>query len=74
VIQILEDMLRACMLDYGEQWMSYLPSSPIPAAIKCLLGWHRMKLSMVGNAKCRYTGDRPKMDMLVSQEKFVFKS
>jgi hypothetical protein len=25
VIQILEDMLRACVLDFGDQWMSYLP-------------------------------------------------
>jgi hypothetical protein len=25
IIQILEDMLRACVLNFGNQWMGYLP-------------------------------------------------
>jgi hypothetical protein len=25
VIQILEDMLRACVLDFGKKWIDYLP-------------------------------------------------
>jgi hypothetical protein len=29
VIHILEDMLRACVLDFGDQWMGCLPYSEL---------------------------------------------
>jgi transposase InsO family protein len=47
VIQILEDMLRACVLEFPQKWDDCLQrSSHIIIAIKKVLRWHPSKLYM----------------------------
>ncbi|RVW60165.1 Transposon Ty3-I Gag-Pol polyprotein [Vitis vinifera] len=45
VIQILEDMLRACVLDFGGNWADYLlwQSLLITTVTNLVLAWHLMK-------------------------------
>ena len=49
--QTLEDMLRACVIDYKGNWDDHLPlfSSIIIIATIPVLGWHLLKNYMVGD-------------------------
>ncbi|RVW95658.1 Transposon Ty3-I Gag-Pol polyprotein [Vitis vinifera] len=51
VIQVLEDLLRACILDLQGNWDDHLPLVELPITIvfKLALGWHLLRHCMVGN-------------------------
>ena len=61
VNQILEDMLRACVISFGMKWEECLPSpsSPTTTAIKPVWAWHLLKLNMVADAEHLSTGLEP---------------
>ena len=64
-IQSLEDLLRACVLEGGGNWDSYLPlieftynNSFHTQTREKVLGWHLLKHYMVEDRKCcTRTGD-----------------
>ena len=51
VNQILEDMLRACALDYGSSWDENLPYAEFSykTVTRLVLKWHHLKLCMGRN-------------------------
>ncbi|KAI3811045.1 hypothetical protein L1987_20761 [Smallanthus sonchifolius] len=57
-IQTLEDMLRACVIDFGGSWDSHLPliDFPTTTANTQVLTWHRLKLFMDENVVHRFVG------------------
>ena len=50
-IQILEDMLKACMLDFGGNWEKYIPlvMSACNNSYQLTFGMQPLNLSMVGS-------------------------
>ena len=69
VNQILEDMLRACALDYGSSWDDYLPyaefsyNNSYQASLKMDLSKHRTK----GGAGHRWFGTKLETDSCLDQ-------
>ena len=55
-IQILEDMLRACVLDLKGSWEWY--SSPTIIVIRRVFRWRPMRISTEGHVDHRYVGQR----------------
>ena len=51
VIHILEDMLRACVFDFGGSWGDQMPLVEFAYNynFQKVLGWHHMRPFMVGN-------------------------
>ena len=58
VIQVLEDMLRACMLDFKETGVTICRwyNLRITIAIRQVLGWHLMRHCMEGHVDHRHVG------------------
>ena len=58
LIQVLEDMLRSCVMELLGSWDRYIPlmELPITIFIKQVLEWHRTKLYMDGDVELRYLG------------------
>ena len=58
VIQVLENMLWGCMLDFLESWDRYIPliEFPITTVISQVLAWPHIKLYMAGNVEHFYAG------------------
>jgi hypothetical protein len=60
-IQILEGILRACVLYFDDKWMDCLPYAELAYNnYTRQLGWNRMKLYIGRNAKYRYIRDGPR--------------
>ena len=59
-IQVLEDMLQACVLDHKGSWEENLPLMEFPTTtvIGRVYRWRPMRLSMGGHADHRYVGQR----------------
>jgi transposase InsO family protein len=57
-IQTVEDMLRACLLDFSGSWARYLPlvEFSYTTVFKLVLGWHRTKHCMGGSVVPRFIG------------------
>ena len=56
--QILEDMLRACVFDFGGSWDEHLALAEF--AIRAVFEWHCLKRCMEGSANHRYVDMKPK--------------
>jgi hypothetical protein len=54
VNQILEDMLRACVLEFPQKWDDYLPLAEF--SYKKASKWHPLKLYMDNSVVLRHTG------------------
>ena len=50
LIQVLEDMLRGCVMEFTGSWDRYIPliEFPITTVINQALTWFHMRLCMVG--------------------------
>ena len=59
-IQVLEDMLRACVLDHKGSWDEHLPlvNSPTTTVTRRVYRWHRMRHCMGGHVDHHYVGPR----------------
>ena len=59
-IQVLKDMLRACVLDHKGSWEEHLPlvEFATTTVIKRVYKWHHMRHCMGGHADHRYVGPR----------------
>ena len=59
-IQVLEDMLRACVLDYKGRWEEHLTFVEFAYnnSIRRVYRWHHMRHCMGGHADHRYVGPR----------------
>ena len=59
-IQVLEDMLRACVLDHKGSWEEHLPlvEFATTTVIRQVYRWHHMTHCMGGHADHRYVGPR----------------
>jgi len=59
-IQILEDMLKACMLDVGDNWEKYIPLVMFACnnSYQLTFGMQPLKLSMVGSVSPPIIGKR----------------
>ena len=59
-IQVLEDMLRACVLDHKGSWEEHLPLVDIASTtdIRRVYRWHHMRHCMGGHVGHRYVGPR----------------
>ena len=55
-LQILEDMLRACVLDFGGSWSHFLPMIEFIIAINLAFRWHLLKLYMEDVVDLRLAG------------------
>ncbi|EOY16995.1 Uncharacterized protein TCM_036100 [Theobroma cacao] len=57
-IQTLEDMLRACVIDFIGSWDRHLPLVEFAYnnSFQSILGWHHTRLCMEGNAELRSVG------------------
>ncbi|KAL5540682.1 hypothetical protein UlMin_043334 [Ulmus minor] len=68
-IQTLEDMLRACVLDFQGSWSKYLPLVEFAYnnIIKRLLVWHLMRHYMDANASPQFIGMRLEKGNLYSR-------
>ena len=60
VIQVLEDMLRGCVLDFSGSWDRYIPlmEFPITTVINPVLVWPHMKLCMEEDVELLCVGQR----------------
>ena len=60
IIQVLKDMLRACVLDHKGSWEEHLPlvEFATTTVIKRVYRWHHMRHCMGGHADHRYVGPR----------------
>ena len=58
VIQIMEDMLRSCVIDYEGSWDRYIPLVNLCTTIVSnrVLEWHLMRLYMGENVEHRCVG------------------
>ena len=54
-IQVLEDMLRACVLDHKGSWEEHLPTTTVT---RRAYRWHRMRHCMGGHIDHYYVGPR----------------
>ena len=59
-IQVLEHMLRACVLDFKGSWEEHFPlvNSPITTVIRQAYRWHLMRPYMGGHVDLRFVGRR----------------
>ena len=59
-IQVLEDMLQACVLDHKSSWEEPFPLVELPTTtiIRQVYRWHHMRHCMGGHAGHRYVGPR----------------
>ena len=59
-IQVLEDMLRACVLDHKGSWEEHFPLVEFAYnnIIRRVYKWHHMRHCMGGHADHRYVGPR----------------
>jgi hypothetical protein len=57
-IQTLEDMLRACVLDFNGSWARYLPLIEFAYnnSYQASIGWPHMKHCMDGNVVSHFIG------------------
>ena len=57
-IQLLKDLLRACVLEQGGSWDTYLPLIEFTYnnSYHIVLGWHLLKRCMVEDVELRYVG------------------
>ena len=57
---MLEDMLRACVLDHKGNWEEHLPlvDSPTTTVIRLVYRWYHMRHCMGGHADHHYVGPR----------------
>ena len=57
-IQVLEDMLRACVIDFGGHWDQLLPLSSFLTIIVIIraLRWNHLRLCMVGDVDLQLVG------------------
>ena len=55
-IQVLEDMLRPCVLDHQGSWEEHLPLVEFTTVIKRVYRWHHMRHCMGGHVGHRYVG------------------
>ena len=57
-IQILEDMLRACVMDFNGSWDTHLPLVEFAYnnSYQSMIGWILKKLSMEENVDLQYIG------------------
>ena len=57
LIQVLEDMLRGCVIEFLGSWDRHIPlMEPITIVFSPALVWHHMKLCMAGNVELRCVG------------------
>ena len=58
VIQVLEDFLRSCVIDYEGSWDRHIPlvNLCITIASSRVLEWHLTRLSTEGNVEHHYVG------------------
>ena len=58
LIQVLEDMLRGCVMEFSGSWDRYIPliEFPITMVFNQALVWHHMKLCMTGNVELLCVG------------------
>lgn len=59
-IQTLEDILRACVMDFGKSWETifHLSSLPTTIAINPIYRWHHLRLRMIGDVALKSDGLR----------------
>src|SRR3954465_11352181 len=68
-IQTLEDMLRACVIDFGKAWDDHLHLVEFAYnnSFQPVLAWHRMRLCTGDHADHFYVGWRPERALLLDR-------